>query len=78
MVDKGMQCPARVTVNGHRLRYEFEESPQDGQFGERRIRFDASLLSEGENTIEIRTTACRGDLDDFEFVNVQVRLYKGA
>lgn len=76
LMAKGVQCPPRIDVNGRRLRYEFEESPADGGFGEKAIRFEARLLKEGANTIEISTTACRGDLDDFEFVNVQVRLYK--
>lgn len=76
LMAKGVQCPPRIDVNGRRLRYDFEESPADGGFGEKAIRFEARLLKEGANTIEISTTACRGDLDDFEFVNVQVRLYK--
>ncbi|MCG3131595.1 MAG: hypothetical protein FLDDKLPJ_02399 [Phycisphaerae bacterium] len=78
MLAKGVQCPPRIEINGQRLRYTFEESPSDGSFGPFRARFDVGLLVEGVNTIGVRTTACRGDLDDFEFVNVQVRLVEGG
>lgn len=78
MLAKGVQCPPRIEINGQRLRYSFEESPPDGSFGPFRARFNAAWLAEGVNTIRVRTTACRGDLDDFEFVNVQVRLVEGG
>jgi hypothetical protein len=51
-----------------------EGSPHDGSFGEFSMPFDPAWLHEGTNTIEIHSTSCRGDLDDFEFVNLQVRM----
>lgn len=71
---KGVQCPHQVRINGRLLRERLADSPADGSFGEYRAAFDAGWLLEGKNAFKIRASVCRGDLDDFEFVNVQIRL----
>jgi hypothetical protein len=71
---KGVQCPHQVFVNEKLLRAHVDKSPGDGSFGEIAVLLDPRLLRAGTNTIEIRAVSCRGDLDDFEFVNVQIRL----
>jgi hypothetical protein len=71
---KGVQCPHRMYINGHLLDRRLSESPGDGSFGEFSAPFDPALLIEGVNTFEIRGVSCLGDLDDFEFVNVRLRL----
>lgn len=75
MMTKGVQCPHEVYVNGQQLDAGLNRSPGDGSFGENAVDFDASLLRVGENTIEIQDISCSGDLDDFEFVNLQIRLH---
>lgn len=75
---KGVQCPHRVYVNGTLLQARLDQSPDDGSFGELSIPLPAALLREGENTLEIRGVSCHGDLDDFEFVNVQIHLVRPA
>jgi hypothetical protein len=34
------------------------------------------MLRVGVNIIEIEARTCRSDLDDFEFVNIQIRLLR--
>jgi hypothetical protein len=74
MLAKGVQCPHRVYVNGKLLRDRLRESPADGSFGEFGARFDPELLIEGTNVLEIHGVRCQGDVDDFELVNIQLRL----
>ena len=74
LMTKGVQCPHPIIINGHELEDRMEGSPRDGSFGEFSMPFDPAWLREGTNTIEIHSTSCRGDLDDFEFVNMQVRM----
>lgn len=74
LLAKGVQCPHRIRINGQYLDVSLDESPEDGSFGFFVAAFDAALLQEGSNTLEIRGSACSGDLDDFEFVNPQIRL----
>jgi hypothetical protein len=74
LLAKGVQCPHPIYINGHRLDRPLAESPADGSFGEFSQPFDPALLLEGTNTIAIRGTRCRGDVDDFEFVNIQIHL----
>ncbi|MGD8454069.1 MAG: hypothetical protein PVJ57_19825 [Phycisphaerae bacterium] len=74
LLAKGVQCPHRLYINGALLDETLRTSPADGSFGEFEASFDPALLIEGFNTLEIQGVVCRGDLDDFEFVNVQVRL----
>ncbi|MBI5866318.1 MAG: PD40 domain-containing protein [Planctomycetes bacterium] len=71
---KGVQCPHRVYVNGVLLAARIDRSPPDGGFGDLTLPIEPRLLRDGLNTLDIRGVSCRGDLDDFEFVNVQIRL----
>ena len=61
-------------INGELLDGRLDQAPDDGSFGEFRTEIDPDLLLPGTNLLEIRTSSCRGDLDDFEFVNVQIEL----
>jgi hypothetical protein len=74
LLAKGVQCPHRIYINGVELEVPLDKAPRDGSFGEFAARFDAGLLQSGQNTIRIRAVSCRGDLDDFEFVNLKIRL----
>jgi len=74
LLAKGVQCPHRIYVNDQLLDQRLDESPADGSFGEFSVSFGPDLLIEGINVLEIHAVRCRGDLDDFEFVNVQLRL----
>jgi hypothetical protein len=74
MLTKGVQCPHRIFINNELLSKRLNRSPEDGSFGEFVASFDASILQQGENTLEIHCVSCRGDVDDFEFVNVQIHL----
>jgi hypothetical protein len=74
MLVKGVQCPHRIFINDELLSRRLDRSPKDGSFGEFLASFDASALHEGENVLEIHCVSCRGDVDDFEFVNVQIHL----
>lgn len=78
LLAKGVQCPHQVRINGTLIEARLDHSPADGSFGEIVLALDPALLSEGSNTLEIRAVTCRGDLDDFEFVNVQLRLSGGS
>ncbi len=70
---KGVQCPHRVRINGRPLAERLGESPEDGSYGDVRLTFPAGLLTAGTNTFELRASSCAGDVDDFEFLNVQLR-----
>jgi hypothetical protein len=74
LLAKGVQMGHPIYVNGNRLRERMRYSPEDGSFGEFETRFDARLLKPGTNTFEIRARSRGDDVDDFEFVNVQIRL----
>lgn len=73
---KGVQCPPQVRINGHLVPSNKEVTPDDGTYGTMVFPFDRSLLKVGKNQISIWATSCQGDLDDFEFVNPQIRLAK--
>jgi len=70
---KGMQCQPILRINGTVLPGKVQPSPSDGSFGRCEWRFDPKLLRVGTNQISLQTTEYEGDLDDFEFVNVQIR-----
>ncbi|MCH7814567.1 MAG: carboxypeptidase regulatory-like domain-containing protein, partial [Planctomycetes bacterium] len=74
LLAKGVQCPHPLYINGHELDEHLDDSPDDGSFGSFTATFDPDLLVEGVNTFEIRGRRCSGDVDDFEFVNVQIKL----
>lgn len=71
---KGIECAPQVRINGNVLSRRLAPSPDDGKFGAMTLSFDPALLREGRNQISLQTVTCLGDLDDFEFVNVQIRL----
>lgn len=74
MMVKGLQCPPQIRINGTPLARRNIRSPADGSFGEIVLLVEPSLLREGDNEICVQAVNCTGDLDDFEFVNVQIRL----
>ncbi|MEW6252628.1 MAG: hypothetical protein AB1716_18480, partial [Planctomycetota bacterium] len=74
LLAKGIQCPPLVLLNGVPLERRLKLSPRDGSFGAQRVPVPAGMLQPGDNRLEIRAMTCYGDLDDFEFVNVQVHV----
>ncbi len=75
MLVKGAQAGNRIRLNGRVLPTRLNRSPRDGSYGEFVAPFDIRLLFEGENELVIQSSDDMGDLDDFEFVNVQIRLF---
>lgn len=73
---KGVQCPVRLQINGRLLATEKGLSPVDGGYGQLVFPFDSAFLREGQNDIRLTALSCQGDLDDFEFVNIQIRFSK--
>ncbi|MGI9012685.1 MAG: hypothetical protein ACR2GY_00380 [Phycisphaerales bacterium] len=71
---KGVQARNKVRINGRLLPDRLSESPSDGSFGEWTRTFDIRLLQVGTNEVMIESTDDLGDLDDFEFINVQIVL----
>ncbi|MBI1348153.1 hypothetical protein GC163_17905 [bacterium] len=71
---KGMQCVPEIRLNEHVLTQGLTASPEDGSFGTMVLPIDPAWLKTVDNVISFRAVLCHGDLDDFEFVNVQVRL----
>jgi hypothetical protein len=74
LLAKGVQRSHRLYVNGAELDDRLDDAPSDGSFGEFRARFDKSLLRPGTNRFRIVAAPSSSDIDDFEFVNVQIRL----
>ena len=64
----------RIVINGETLDDRLDDAPSDGSFGEFVAWFDVSILRDGQNTLEIIAKPSSVDIDDFEFVNVRVRL----
>ncbi|HRX83408.1 MAG TPA: carboxypeptidase regulatory-like domain-containing protein [Phycisphaerae bacterium] len=75
MLTRGVQMPHPIRLNGQPVGLRLSGSPADGSFGEYRAAFDVSILHAGTNTLEIRALSRGSDTDDFEFVNIQIRLY---
>ncbi len=76
MLAKGVQMSHRIVINETVLGTRLDRSPRDGSFGEFTASFDATLLRAGDNTLEIRASNRGGDVDDFEVVNIKVRLVR--
>ena len=74
MLVKGVQMDHRIRINGNTLRQRLDQSPRDGSFGEFSIPVDPNLFEVGENTFEILASSLGSDVDDFEFVNIQIHL----
>lgn len=75
---KGVQCPHEVRLNGELLERRLDRAPDDGSFGEIRFELGRERLRAGENELSIQAVSCRGDLDDFEFVNLVIRLERAG
>ncbi len=73
MLTRGVQCPHGVFVNGAAVA-ELDGSPANGSFGPYTARIPARALRPGTNELVIEAISCSGDLDDFEFVNIQIEL----
>ncbi len=73
---KGVQCSPKVSINGKQLTPASDKSASDGSFSPLQFAIDPSFLRVGENQFEMHAVKCLdlSDLDDFEFVNVQIRL----
>ncbi len=76
MLAKGVQRPHPIRINGHLLDRALDEAPRDGSFGEFVVRFDPAYLQAGANVFHLHATARGSDIDDFEFVNVRIRLMR--
>jgi hypothetical protein len=76
MLAKGVQRPHPIRINGHLLDRALDEAPRDGSFGEFVVRFDPTYLQAGNNVFHLHATARLSDIDDFEFVNVRIRLVR--
>ncbi|MCH8147710.1 MAG: hypothetical protein IH987_06895 [Planctomycetes bacterium] len=74
MLVKGVQMEHRLRINGNTLRQRLDLSPRDGSFGEFTLPVDPNLFEDGENTFEILASSNGDDVDDFEFVNIQIHL----
>ncbi|MCH7961736.1 MAG: hypothetical protein IIC49_05325, partial [Planctomycetes bacterium] len=74
LLAKGTQADNPIWINDHLLREPLTDSPRDGSFGEFTARFPARWLRVGRNTIRIQSVRGTNDLDDFEFVNIRIRL----
>ncbi len=74
LLAKGVQRRHTIRINGTVLDDRLEDAPDDGSFGEFSAAFDPSILRAGRNTFEIIAKPSSSDIDDFEFVNVRIRL----
>ena len=74
LLAKGVQRNHKLRINGTTLDDELDYAPRDGSFGEFVADVDARLLREGANTFEVIAKPSSSDIDDFEFVNVQILL----
>ncbi|MDY7109835.1 MAG: hypothetical protein SYC29_14480 [Planctomycetota bacterium] len=71
---RGAQRNNRIRINDQLLDTRLNRAPRDGSFGPFQATFPASWLREGTNTLEIRSVYGGSDYDDFEFVNIRIRL----
>jgi hypothetical protein len=74
LMAKGVQRRHSIKINGHLLDQRLDEAPEDGSFGEFAASFDATWLQPGANTLEIIAAPSDSDIDDFEFVNIRIRV----
>lgn len=71
---KGVQMRHQLLLNGRDLGTRLDWSPSDGSFGMFVVEFDPALLRVGTNVFSIRAGSRGNDVDDFEFVNLQINL----
>lgn len=74
LLAKGVQRSHKIQINGRTLDRRLDEAPEDGSFGEFVAEFDARYLRAGRNRFGIIAKPSSSDIDDFEFVNVRIRL----
>ena len=74
LLAKGVQRRHAIFINGTILDDRLKDAPRDGSFGEFVAPFDSSLLREGVNTLDVVAAPSDSDIDDFEFINVQIHL----
>jgi len=74
MLVKGVQLEHRIRINGRTIVRRLSSAPRDGSFGPFAARFDPAWLQPGPNVIEILASSLGTDVDDFEFVNVKIRV----
>ena len=74
MLTRGVQMGHPIYLNGQRTGLRLTPSPRNGSFGEFSAEVPIELLQQGTNTFAIRARARGDDIDDFEFVNVQLHL----
>ncbi len=72
MLVKGAQLRSRIRINGRVIPQRLDWSPNDGSFGEFTAALSPGWLKVGVNTVEILASSQGSDIDDFEFVNVQI------
>lgn len=75
---KGAQCPNELSMNQAMLDRRLDTAPGDGSFGLFTVSIDTTQLRLGNNSLTVTSRPCDqfagDDADDFEFVNVQIRL----
>lgn len=74
LMAKGVQRNHRIVINDETLQRQLNKAPEDGSFGDFKAPFDPNILKAGVNTLQVIAAPSTDDIDDFEFVNVQVRL----
>jgi hypothetical protein len=74
LLARGTQRDNEIRINDRLVGRGLNRAPRDGSYGPFEARFPASWLEEGVNFIEIRSVYRGSDLDDFEFVNIRIRL----
>ncbi len=72
MMTRGVQMAHTIYLNGRRTPLRIENSPRDGSFGIYRAEIDMRWLVPGANTFGIKAKSRGNDIDDFEFVNIQL------
>ncbi len=74
---RGTERDNKIRINGHTLRKPLNHAPRDGRFGLFEATFPMSWLNQGSNDLLIQSSwadSAHTDLDDFEFVNIQIHL----
>ncbi len=74
LLAKGVQRSHEIRINGVELDDPLDTAPSDGSFGRFSAEIPIRLLRRGLNSLELFAKRFGDDIDDFEFVNVQIRL----
>jgi hypothetical protein len=74
LLAKGVQRSHRIVINGETLHKRLSSAPGDGSFGEFSAPIPQAALQNGTNILQIIAAPSEDDIDDFEFVNIQIRL----